>query len=462
MVALFYLSSFLSLTQVETQAAFDKRLEKQFVASGVPGAAVRVAIKGKVVYQRAFGFSNEETKAPMKVSDSFEIGSLSKQFTSVSALMLVQEGKLSLSEKIGAIIPEIPESWRSATIDQVMHHMSGIPDYEEIATYDFYNAPRTSAEVITQGAKKEPAFKPGDKFDYSNTGYYLISMVVERRSGMPMSQFLRRKVFDKLGMKSTYAEPATSKLVTGYHSRTGKRVAQPPIAWSSSMGAGAIVSTLDDLMKWDEGLYTEKLLRKDLLEKIWTPTKLNDGSENSYGYGWFATNFRGIKELNHSGQTNGFTCLYRRFPDQHCSVWAFTNTYGGDVVFNLVRPAVVRFIAPVSYPRLPIPIDPDPARTKRHILALTQAANGGEDLSLLAPNMKSFATEEKSEPNRKFVKQYMAVSPEFRFVRMTKRTSPTYGEVEDFLYRQTNPEGDKYWTLGFANGLMVSVRMEDE
>lgn len=130
--------------QLETQLAFDARLDTLFAKGGTPGAAVRVAINGKTVYQRAFGYANEATKAPMKVTDAFEIGSVSKQFAAVCALMLVKEGKLNLSEKLGDVIPEVPTSWKSATIDQILHHMSGIPDYEEIATYDFYNKKATN------------------------------------------------------------------------------------------------------------------------------------------------------------------------------------------------------------------------------------------------------------------------------------------------------------------------------
>ena len=450
------------LAQLEKQSVFDARMEKMFVASGDPGAGVRVVINGKVAYDKAFGVANEETKIPAKTSMSFEIGSLSKQFTSVSALMLVQEGKLSLSETIGSILPQVPEAWKSATIDQIMHHMSSIPDYEEIAAYDFYNAPRTNAEVLAQAAKKEPAFKPGERFDYSNTGYYLIGMVIEKRSGMPLSQFLRRRIFDKLGMKSTYADPPTSTPMTGYHSRTGKRVAQPPIAWSSSLGAGAIVSTLDDFMKWDAALYTEKLLPKNLLEKIWTPTKLNDGSVNSYGYGWFDTQFRGLKELNHSGQTNGFTCIYRRYPEKHCSVWAFTNTYDGGGVFSMARLALSRYLTSVNYALIPIPEDPDPTRTKQHVGLIALVANGGDDLSALAPNMKNVATEARFENTRKQIKGLIAVSDSYRFVRMVKITDPTVGEIQEYLYRQANPDGDKYWNLRFNMGLLTGLTVENQ
>ncbi|MEI8282669.1 MAG: serine hydrolase domain-containing protein [Armatimonadota bacterium] len=447
--------------QLEPQSVFDARMEKLFVASGVPGAGVRVVINGKIAYDKAFGVANDTTKLPAKTSMSFEIGSLSKQFTSVSALMLVQEGKLSLSETIGSILPQVPESWKSATIDQIMHHMSGIPDYEEIATYDFYNEPRTNDEVIAQAAKHELDFQPGEKFNYSNTGYYLIGMVIEKRSGMPLSQFLRRRIFDKLGMKSTYADPPTSTPMTGYHSRTGARVAQPPIAWSSSLGAGAIVSTLDDFMKWDAALYTEKLLPKNLLEKIWTPTKLNDGSVNSYGYGWFDAQFRGLKEHNHSGQTNGFTCIYRRYPEKHCSVWAFTNTYDGGGVFGMARSAMSRVMPSINLDLIPIPNDPDPARTQQHVGLISLLANGGEDLSALSPNLKNVATEARYEGMRKQIKSMMSVSNSYNFVRVVKTSDPKAGDFEEFTYRQTSPEGNKFWNLKFNKGLLVGLTVDN-
>ncbi|HLO98121.1 MAG TPA: serine hydrolase domain-containing protein [Fimbriimonas sp.] len=448
--------------QIEPQAAFDARLDSIFSKSGAPGAGLRVAIKGKTVYQRAFGYADEAKKTPMKLSDSFEIGSLSKQFTAVCALMLVKDGKLDLSEKLGDIIPKVPPAWKSATIDQILHHMSGIPDYEEIATYDFYNKKASNQDVIDQARKKEPAFKPGERFEYSNTGYYLVGMVVEKRSGIPMSQFLRKRVFDKVGMKSTYAEPSTSKPATGYHSRTGSRVAQPPIEWSSTLGAGGIVSTLDDLVKWDNALYTEKLLPRALLDKLWKTTKFNNGTTNTYGYGWFVGNFRGVNEQEHSGQTNGFTCVYRRFPDQKCSVWAFTNTYGGDVVFGLAQPALIRYLDAVNYAKAPFSASENGERTARHLQALTQATGVGSDYSLLAPNMKSFATEAGSAPSRDAINKYLSESKEFRFLRLIPRESPSFGKVELYVYRQLASPADRYWSLAFANGLLISVRMEDE
>ncbi|MBC8065867.1 MAG: beta-lactamase family protein [Chlorobia bacterium] len=448
--------------QLPSQAEFDARLDRAFVASKVPGAGIRVAKDGRVVYEKAFGVADEVDKAPTTVNMAFEIGSLSKQFTAVAALMLVQDGKLKLDEMLGAAIPDLPTAWRSATLDQVLHHMSGVPDYEEIATYDFYNLPRQPKEIIEQAAKKEPAFKPGEKFEYSNTGYFLISMIVEKKSGMPLSRFMQNRMFDKLGMKSTYTYPKPSqvKTMTGYHSRSGTRTKQPAIAWTSTLGAGGIVSTLDDLMRWDEALYTEKLLKKDLLAKIWTPTKFNDGTVNTYGYGWFSTTFRGQKELNHSGQTNGFTCIYRRYPDQHASVWAFCNTYDGNV-FGMARAALIRYVPGLNYAALPIPANQDGEQTKKHF-DLVRKACSGESTDAMGPNIKDFATNARFADVRKELLGYLNASNDLKFLRTTTRTTASGAQVQDNLYHQTIPNGVKYWTVGFSGGLMSGLLIEDE
>ncbi|MEZ0326966.1 MAG: serine hydrolase domain-containing protein [Fimbriimonas sp.] len=329
------------------QPALEAKLETLFKESGVPGAAVGVIKDGTVIYRRAFGVADVDKQTPFTSDMAFEIGSLSKQFTAVSILMLVKEGKFALSDPIGAILPDLPEKWRAATVELVLHHMSGIPDYEEIAGYDFYNRAHEGKEIIASAASKEPAFKPGEKFYYSNTGYYLLSQIVETKAGVPFGKFIEERVFKPLGMTHTYAinRPKDTKLPTGYHSRTGTRVAQPPIAWTSSLGAGAIVSTLDDMAKWDASLYTEKLLPANLRDKLWETTKTLDGSPVQYGFGWFMSTYQGSPFQNHSGQTNGFTCFYNRFPKQKVSVIGFTNTYGGSI-YKMVRAATEQFVTP--------------------------------------------------------------------------------------------------------------------
>lgn len=450
--------------QVESLTDFESRLDKTFASSRLPGGGVRAVKDGKVLFDRAFGVADIEKKTPASTAMAFEIGSLSKQFTAVAALILVQEKKLRLEETLGEAMPELPVAWQKATIDQVLHHMSGIPDYEEIAEYDFYNLPRKPQDIFDQATKKKPDFAPGEKFYYSNTGYFIISLIIEKRSGMSIGQFLKRRLFQPLGMNSTYADekPSSVKAMTGYHSRTGIRVAQPPIAWTSTLGAGGIVSTLDDLVKWDQALYTDNLVKKDLLAKIWTPTKFNDGKVNAYGYGWFESRFRGVRELNHSGQTNGFTCIYRRYPDQHFSVWSFTNSYGGGGVFSLARAVITRFLPEANFAVMVASKDNNASRTAGHMEAIKQAVIGKGDLALLAANMKDFATADRTVETRKTLQNILGKSETFQFLRVRQRRTPIGDEIDDYLYRQVIPNGNQYWTLGFNKGLLVSLFVEDE
>src|SRR5262245_4723595 len=263
-------------------------------------------------------------------------------------------------------------------------------------------------------------------------------------------------------MESTYtsARPDSVTPATGYHSRTGKRVAQPPIAWSSTLGAGGIVSTLDDLRRWDEALYGERLLPAALRAKLWEPTQANDGSPIPYGAGWFVDRYRGVACVTHSGQTNGFTCDYLRFPEQHLSVLAEANSYGTDLR-AAARAAAAHFLPELNYYRLAVPEDPDPATTEEHWTALRQAVLAEGELDLLASGMKDFATGARFAPVRKPLAAELAASRSFRFLRV----QPFEGgskDTEEFLYRETHDGGETFWALRFSGGYLVSMDWQDE
>ncbi|MSR61280.1 MAG: class A beta-lactamase-related serine hydrolase [Planctomycetes bacterium] len=443
-------------------AEFTKRTEERILAGGVPGAALAVFKDGKVMYQQAAGFADVAKQTPYTTELAFEVGSLSKQFTAMALLMLVNEKKLALDAPLGTVLDELPEAWRAATVEQVMHHMSGIPDYEEIAGYDYYNEPHAAADVIRRAAEHQPHFKPGERFEYSNTGYYLLSLIVAKQSGLPFERFLATRIFEPLGMRSSYAleRPADVQVATGYHGRTGTRVAQPPIAWSATLGAGGIVSTIADMLRWDEALYTERLLPAALRAKLWEPAKANDGRTIPYGAGWFTDETRGLAHLSHSGQTNGFSCYYLRFPEQHLSVLVHYNTYGGGIG-SLARTAAAHFLPALNYASLPLARDEDPDLTAEHLAALRQAVLKEGELDLLGPGMRRFANEASFASERDPLRPLLESSRSFRLVR-----EHPLGEgadaVEEFLYRQEHADGETFWTMRFAEGVLVSLNWEDE
>jgi len=445
-----------------SETAFTRKVVALVAESHVPGAALQVWKDGKPIHSQAAGVASVETQAPYTTELAFEIGSLSKQFTATALMMLVHEGKLALDAPIGSLLDDLPEAWRAATVEQVMHHMSGIPDYEAIAGYDFYNQPRTVTEVIAVAAGAKPAFAPGARFDYSNTGYFILSLIVEKKSGVPFDEFLEKRLFAPVGMRSTYAlhRPAGVTPATGYRSRSETRTAEPPIAWSSTLGAGGIVSTLADMQRWDEMLYGEKLLPRALLVKLWEPARATDGKTIPYGAGWFTDSYRDVSFISHSGGTNGFSCFYLRFPEHHVSVLVHTNTYGGEIG-ALAQAAAAHFLPELNYYSLEVPSDPDPETTQEHMTALRQAVLGEGELDLLADGMKDFARGPKFAATRTPLVELVNGSHSFRFLRMRSVEGRT-GEIEEFLYRQANASGETFWTMRFSEGYLASLDWADE
>ncbi len=442
------------------EPVFEKKIADMAAQAG-PGVAMTVFRDGKPVYEKAFGLADEATKSPYRLDTSFEIGSLSKQFVGAALLILVNEKKVGLKDPIGKHLSQIPETWRAATIEQVLHHMSGIPDYEEIAGYDFYNKERKPEEIIAEASKKPLDFQPDESFSYSNTGYFLLSMIVEKASGMPAGDFFEKRLFRPVGMTRTYAvhRPAGLSMATGYHSRTGSRVAQPPIAWTSTLGAGGIVSTLEDMNKWDQSLYTKQLLPDNLRNKLWGSAKTKAGDTINYGYGWFSGDFRGLQRKDHSGQTNGFTCYYFRYPAQKTMVMVHTNTYNGRLggIANILS---THFLPEISYFRMkPMPAGGD---SEKHLTMLRTALSGVGSFDDFSPAMKDFSTRENAKATRDELWPNVEKTTAFRL--LTKKSVPRGKDekVDLFIYRQDFGTGTQFWTMRFLAGKLIGFNVEDE
>jgi len=441
-----------------SNAEFSAKIEKLAMETSGPGTSAIVIQDGRPVFLRAHGLADTAKQKKFTTNTAFEIGSISKQFVGTAILMLVKDKKLSLSDKLYQHLPEIPEAWRGASIQQTLHHMSGIPDYEEIAGYDFYNGARSEASIISEASKKEPEFKPGDRFQYSNTGYFLLSMIVSRRSGMPVGQFLESKIFKPLGMTGTYAStvPPIPSAATGYHRRTGELKAQPPIAWSSTLGAGGIVSTLGDIAVWDASLYTEKLLPDHLRNLLWSTATANDGTRINYGFGWISDSYRDIPRQNHSGQTNGFTCYYFRFPSRRTSVFAVTNTYGGRVG-AVANALAAHFVAGASMHSLaPIP-GVDESERQTHLKMLRQAVLAEGD-DLISPGIKDFATKDEFKGLRDPLQPLFADVRAFERVKEKKVNDTTV----EYTYRLTSKSTITFFIFRVIGGKMTFLSFGDE
>ena len=299
--------------------------------NNIPGGLIAVASKGEIVELRTYGEANVELSVPVKANTRFEIGSISKQFVAVAALQLVEEGKLSLDDKIHKHVPSLPGDWAGVTVHQLLTHTSGIPDYEEIYTYDVYRLRLTPQEVIKIAQARPVDFPPGQGYYYSNTGYFILSMIVERIDQMPLGEILKTRIFDPVGMASTrMADPEAiiKNRAEGYWiDKRGELINRNATETSSTLGAGGLLSTAGDLAKWDAALYGTEILSTKSKETMWNSVTLPDGTDTEYALGWMVRPDRGLKHVGHSGQVAGFVAYYGRYIDQETAVIVFLNRY---------------------------------------------------------------------------------------------------------------------------------------
>jgi len=299
--------------------------------SNIPGALVAVASRGEIIHLQTYGMANVELAVPVSENSVFEIGSISKQFVAAAVMLLVEEGKLGLDDAIHRYLPDLPGEWLGVTVRQLLTHTSGIPDYEEIGSYDVYRFRLTPEEVIRIAHGRPMDFAPGTGSYYSNTGYFLASMIVERIEGQPLGRVLKSRIFDPLGMTQTgMADPESiiPHRTAGYWvNKTGDLINRNPTETSSTLGAGGLLSSAQDMAKWDEALYGTGLLSDESKTAMWTSMILPNGEDTEYGFGWAVSPYQGLRSQSHRGQVAGFVASFSRFPDQEAAIIVFMNRY---------------------------------------------------------------------------------------------------------------------------------------
>jgi len=316
-------------------SSLDQRIRAYLAANNIPGALIALASKGEVFHLETYGLADVELAVPVSANSVFEIGSISKQFVATAAMLLVQEGKLGLDDPIATHLSAIPSEWLGVTVRQLLTHTSGIPDYEEIASYDIYGERLTPEEIIKIAHSRPMDFAPGQGWYYSNTGYFLLSMIVERVEGLPLGQVLKTRIFDPVGMSQTrLADPEDiiEHRVAGYWiNKTGALINRRPTETSSTLGAGGILSSVYDLAKWDAELYGDDLLSEESKALMWQRTQLPNGDLTRYGFGWFVNPYNGLNRQYHGGQVAGFVAQFARFPEHELSVILFMNRYRASI-----------------------------------------------------------------------------------------------------------------------------------
>ncbi|MCC3860204.1 serine hydrolase domain-containing protein [Pseudemcibacter aquimaris] len=328
----------------------DREIRKYMRDNNIPGGLVAVAKGGKLDFVRTYGKSNVELDVDVDENHVFEIGSISKQFVAAAAMLQVEEGKLNLDDKIEKYLPNLPSEWVGVTVKQLFNHTSGIPDYEEIYTYDVYRLRMTPEDIIKIASGRPVDFEPGQGWYYSNTGHYLASMIVERVDGMPIGKVLESRIFEPLGMSQTrFADPEAIIMgrAEGYWvNRNGELINRNATETSSTLGAGGLLSSAADMAKWDHALYGNDLLSEESKKIMWETTILPDGRDMEYGLGWDLELDRGLKTTNHSGQVAGFVAYFSRYIDEDVAVIVFLNRYR--VSSRTVKDIMLNYIMPGS------------------------------------------------------------------------------------------------------------------
>jgi CubicO group peptidase (beta-lactamase class C family) len=312
--------------------------------------SVLVAKEGNVVFARGYGLANAEHQVPNTPDTKFRLGSVTKQFTAAAILILQDQGKLKVEDLIGKHLEDSPQAWEKVTIHHLLTHTSGVPSYTEDVTYRLLMyKPELVSSMIARFKEKPLSFEPGSKFHYSNSGYFLLGAIIEKVSQTSYEAFLKDAIFDPLGMRDTgYDRPETVLLnrAAGYERHSGEFVNATYLDMSQPFSAGALYSTVNDMLKWDRALHERKLLSKDSMAAMFTPFK--DG----YAYGWGIGEQHGHKRVGHGGGINGFATDFQRYPDDEVCVTVLSNVMPSSPSKISRDLASILFGQPVSTPKV--------------------------------------------------------------------------------------------------------------
>jgi len=294
-----------------------------------PGASVMVIHQGEPILTKSFGLAHVENNVPIEPATNFRLASFTKQFTAMCIMQLAEQGKLSYDQHLTDIFPDFPDYGKQITLRQILNHTSGLIDYESLIPDNATIQVLDSDVLAMVKAQDSTYFSPGTQYRYSNSGYAVLAMIVEKISGQGFAQYLKQHIFDPIGMTQSVAfEEGVSTLVNrafGYAAENGVLRPRDQSLTSAVLGDGGIYTSVVDLFKWDQALYTDTLVTTESLEQAFTPGALKNGEKLIYGFGWRIDDYKGHRRVHHTGGTCGFATIIQRYPDDHFSIIILTN-----------------------------------------------------------------------------------------------------------------------------------------
>lgn len=330
-----------------------------------PGAAVLVLKDGKTLLRKGYGLSDIEAKRAIQAGDVFRIGSMTKQFTAVAIMMLEEEGKLSVQDEITRFIPDYPTQGKKITIEHLLTHTSGIQSYTDMPGFRTIVQKDMKPMEVVDFFKNEPMqFAPGERYAYNNSGYFLLGVIIEKVSGMSYADFVAKRIFEPLEMRDTAFEgherTGGGKRITGYGFRSPDFVPAPPISMTQPYAAGSLISTVDDLARWNAAIDAGRLLKADTWKRVFTPYTLSSGKKSSYAYGWTVRKLRGEPAIEHGGAINGFLSQGIRLPESKVLVVVLMNAIGRQPGPGYLADKLAAIAAGKPFPELtPITLKPE-------------------------------------------------------------------------------------------------------
>ena len=301
----------------------DDYVKAEMQKQHVPGISLAVIKDGKIIKVEGYGLANVELNVPARPETVYKIGSVSKQFIATGIMLLVQEGRISLDDRISKFLEGTPETWKEITVRHLLTHTSGI--VREAPGFDPLKV-QNDADVIKTAYPLPLRFAPGEKWEYCNVGYFSLAEIIRKVTGKPWGDYLNERLFKPLEMNSTRTTSMTELVqnrANGYGWRDGKL--QNAAIYLALRPSGAFLSSVLDLAKWDAALYTESILKPSIRDQMWAAVKLNNGTSHPYGFGWELDTVGGHKLVHHGGTLPGFRAELARFVDDKLTVVVLAN-----------------------------------------------------------------------------------------------------------------------------------------
>jgi CubicO group peptidase (beta-lactamase class C family) len=321
-----------------SQAVTDRKVDAMFAdvtKPGSPGCAVGIYRDGKIVLAKGYGYANLEDSVPITPQTVFDVGSVSKQFTAASILLLEKQEKLKLDDDVRKYVPELPDyskaGGRKITILQLLNHTSGIRDYGGLFLLAGINDDSLMTDDDALGIivrQKGLNFVPGSTWQYSNSGYVLLSLILRRITGVTLAEFETKNIFAPLGMTHTHYRDDHTTLIPHRalaYSQVANGDYKLAVPYAEETGDGMLQTSIEDLIKWDENFSTGKVGGKELISEMEQPAKLNDLRTIDYAKGLYVGQYRGLKIVYHGGGSGGYRAYLLRFPEEHFSAACLCN-----------------------------------------------------------------------------------------------------------------------------------------